>query len=159
MDLTFRGMQRQHTTMYLASLDDPYAPEGTVSDIMMQPYAGYNTDFYLTTTSEVVRRLHFAFTLSSLAIYTCDTVYAFLLQERRRRKARCASSAECYVVIEVFFFNYSTYVFQVELLRKLNPRVLLHISYIVAPPTLAHVSYDVPFRLPLPLIVAGLRWV
>ena len=69
MDVAFRGMQLQHTLIYLASLDDPSAPEGTVSDINMQAYAGFNTESYLKQTSLVVRRSHFAFTVSSVAVY------------------------------------------------------------------------------------------
>ena len=50
MDVPFRAMQHQHRLIYLASLEDPSPASGTVSDISMQSYAGFNmlADGYLS---------------------------------------------------------------------------------------------------------------
>ncbi|CAM9313400.1 unnamed protein product, partial [Laminaria digitata] len=44
MDVPFRGMQRQHLLVYLASLEDPSPAAGGVSGVNMQMYAAFDME-------------------------------------------------------------------------------------------------------------------
>lgn len=44
MDVPFRGMQRQHLLVYLASLEDPSPAAGVVSGVNMQMYAAFDME-------------------------------------------------------------------------------------------------------------------
>lgn len=44
MDVPFRGLQRQHSLVYLASLNDPSASANQLTESSMQAYGGFDMD-------------------------------------------------------------------------------------------------------------------
>ena len=60
MDVQFRSMQRQHTLIYLASIDDPSAAADELSSVNMRAYAGFNMEDagYRHFAAQNVRRRH-----------------------------------------------------------------------------------------------------
>lgn len=63
MDVPFRGMQRQHSLVYLASVDNPSPAAGEASEVNTQMYPGFDMaedgylDFGLATV-RICRAMH-----------------------------------------------------------------------------------------------------